>query len=157
MPRFLLLFLIALSLSVPVSAQHGKTKPDPVKQAAWLRAAADSLRSAESERWQVLSVQEQDLPEGKRLSYHLNGKGCLRVDANRFICFISTPADTDPEVGDLTLARDDRGRMALHRAHVCGGILHFVGPAGKPVRRLSDFTRWFRSDTNTLSWEAYKP
>lgn len=158
-PRIASMILLLAAASVPLfaTAQHGKSKPDPAQQAAWLRAAADSLRAASPERWPALKVREQDLAGGKRRSYKLSGRGCLPLEGNRHICFISTSSDTDPGVGDLILARDDRGKMALHRGHVCGGIIHFLGPANKPVQRLSDFTRWFRSDTDTLSWEVFKP
>ncbi|HRY34137.1 MAG TPA: hypothetical protein P5531_14320 [Bacteroidales bacterium] len=103
---------------------------------------------------EIIQCQTIDLIDLQQTTYRLHGQGCIFFVDGSWVTLVSVSSHEDTAVGDITLARDDRGMFYQNDGHVCGGMIHFVIKNRTDIRTAADFFRDSRSDTDDKPWKA---
>ncbi len=105
------------------------------------------------ETHESLSFEKIRQENGIKYSIRLFEKGFLRLSGTDWIYFLSSSAHNNPDVGDITLAIDSKGKIFENSGHVCGGIIHFeTVKIGVPATS-NDFFEFYESDTDGVKWK----
>jgi len=150
----LTLTLIIAFLCSAVSAQHtDEAKFSAKEQQKWLKKSASEMARfiPDSSPGPIIPhITETD--DFYQITYRLEGKGWINFANGAWIYMISSSAHTNPEVGDITLAMDDKKHFYINKSHVCGGIVHFQCRKRIILKSPNDFFNNFESDTDNIPW-----
>jgi len=150
------LLLLLQSRSV-FSQVHGTGDYDPAKRSEWIKETVKKLKAfdpATAEKKQELKFREQD---GEiHQSCRILNEGLVEFESGDWVYIILHSGHEQDSIGDIALAIDRKGKLFKHEGHVCGNICHYETVAPEKYTTSKDFFRYFKDDTEGLSWEKLK-
>jgi hypothetical protein len=69
---------------------------------------------------------------------------------------MSTSAHQTKDIGDITIALNEKGEVYINQGHICGGIIHFKTHKRGLTKTSSSFLKHYNSDTDDESWMEYR-
>ncbi|HNZ43741.1 MAG TPA: hypothetical protein PLI16_05595 [Bacteroidales bacterium] len=153
------LFFVLLSFLFnrnDVTAQHtDSTKISPALQQKWLEQTASRMIDFIPESSTALiNPVINDFEEFYMVSFRLIDSGWIKLKNDQWIFLISSSAHSSSEVGDITIAMDNKKHFYTNNGHVCGGIVHFQCRKKIKLKSPSDFFNNFLSDTDGKPWKS---
>ena len=129
-----------------------KISPNP-KQ-VWMDYAVKRLSSVDSvpETARVFAQQLTAFNDFYKLEFQVRGEGFIRFDNGDWICFITHSSHDDEEIGDVTVARDNHGRVFYNKGHICGGVISFFTKERNVKLNAHTFFDIFLSDSDNEVW-----
>lgn len=88
--------------------------------------------------------------------YRIIDSGLIRFESGEWIYITSHSEHENKKIGDIIIARDQKGNYYYNSAHVCGGIINFEAKSNEPIKSSKDFFRLFKDDVDDVSWEKLK-
>lgn len=155
--RLTLTIIIAFFCSI-VSAQHtDAAKLNPAEQQKWVKKTASEMVQFNPDSSALLIVPHiTETDDYYQITYRLDGKGWINFASGEWIYMISSSAHANPEVGDITLAMDNKKNFYTNNSHVCGGIIHFQCLKKFEIKSPADFFKNFEGDTDNIPWAPVK-
>ncbi|HOY32074.1 MAG TPA: hypothetical protein PKW80_09365 [Bacteroidales bacterium] len=155
---FLIFIYLLASLFIKfneVTAQHTDTaKFSPAIQQKWLEQTASRMIDFIPDTLSGLLKPVTNVFEDYFMfSFRLKDSGWIKLENARWICLISSSAHSNPEVGDITIAMDDKKHFYTNKSHVCGGVVHFQCRKRIILKSPEDFFNNFEGDTDNMPWE----
>ncbi len=151
----LTLTLIIAFLCSAASAQHTDgSKLNIAEQQKWLEKTASGMAQfiPDSSAGPIIPhITETD--DFYQITYRLEGKGWIKLASGKWIYMISSSAHANPEVGDITLAMDNKKNFYTNKSHVCGGLIHYQCLKKIKIKSPADFFKNFEGDTDNIPWE----
>lgn len=128
------------------------------QKSKWLSEAIQFLLTPEyTEQLALLRIDTYET-DSNQLSHRvrLNGKGKLMLENDQWIAMKSHSSHDSKDIGDITVAIENTGRIYISEGHICGGLISFAF-VGKEIRYDTDFFfNHFKSDTESAPWIIYK-
>jgi hypothetical protein len=135
---------------------HAHVNPsaiNPGERENRIASLVENLQSIEAPHNKLsIDMKITDIEDFFQISYRLMGDGYIRFENGDWLFLRSTSSHLNEQVGDITLAIDNRGEIFINEGHVCGGIIHFITHEKKAVKAASDFIQHFMSDTDDQYW-----
>lgn len=158
--QYLTIILILASLFINnnyVTAQHtDATKFCPSLQQKWLEQTASQMIGFIPDTATVLIKPVINaFDDFYMVSYRLKDSGLIKLENARWIFLISSSAHTHPEVGDITIAMDDKKHFYTNKSHVCGEFVHFQCRKKIILKSPKDFFNNFEGDTDNMPWVPF--
>jgi hypothetical protein len=154
LPSHALLLLNESINSKPVNVLNENV--DNPKRDQWIRnSLVDLKKHTLVECLNPIEPAAFELGDVYHLSYRLSGKdGCILFPGSNWIYFISHSIYEDQDVGDITLAIDNKGDIFYNEGHVCGGTIRFYHRSRSRLELTESepFFELFTSDTDEAGW-----
>jgi hypothetical protein len=136
---------------------HAHVNPlaiNQVERENWIHTTIENLQNIQAPQNETsIETNITDIEDFFQISYRLQGSGYIHFDNGDWIYLVSTSSHDTEQVGDLTLAIDNHGKIYLNEGHICGGIIHFIINDKIAVKAASDFIQHFISDTDDIGWK----
>jgi hypothetical protein len=101
----------------------------------------------------VIQSREVDIEDFYQFSYRIiSEEGFIEFENGDWIYLRIHSSHEEEEIGDISLAIDNWGKMYFNQGHVCGGIIHYVTHKKLKVQSVDDFIQNFKSDTDDRPW-----
>jgi hypothetical protein len=135
---------------------HGKKAVvDDKKRNEWISKTVDSLMLKNESDFPCLVINELVHEDFYQASYRLIKKGMIKFEDGSYVKMVSTSAHATTEIGDITLAVNERGDVYVNQGHICGTIIHFNTHQKGLTRTAATFLRDFSSDTDDEQWQLH--
>lgn len=131
------------------------------KREQWYKTALEELVSEKTgSAYETIRIQEYIAEEflyyKKYVKLSKDKSYKLVFSDGSFLVFKCHSVYDSAEIGDITVAINEKNIAYKNDGHVCGGIIHFVELQNKAVHTSHDFIRNFKSDTDFKSWIIIK-
>jgi len=140
---------------VMANGQHGNPSSVVVESLGqWLEQARKGMAGFRPDTCKnIIEVEITDLGEEYyACSYRVDGPGMIRISDTEWIFLVPSSSHDNPEVGDITLAMDQKKRFYMNEGNICGGIIHFQTHDRFELTKSRQFFKYFVSDTNSVRW-----
>ena len=141
--------------SVPAGVlSTGNKKPDNVLRKKWIVNNLEKLKVFNPDKnTSVIQSREVDIEDFYQLSYRITSDEGFIVFGNGDWVYLRVHSSHEKEeIGDISMAIDNWGKLYLNLGHVCGGIIHYVTHKKLKVQSVDDFIQNFKSDTDDRPW-----
>jgi hypothetical protein len=88
----------------------------------------------------------------QKLSCRVTKQGIIKLSNGIWIFIKTNSSHENEEIGDVSMAIDNKQNVFKNDGHVCGGIIHFQTSLLKELKSTSDFFKYFVSDTDSAAW-----
>jgi hypothetical protein len=158
MLRLVTITFILLAGTTFAFGQHaGESLIVPEKRNGWIQATAKELLNIIPDSTiQQTSVNVIEIENDIRLSIRILEEGWIDLSGGNWIYIITTSSHNNPEIGDVSVAIDNRKNVYYNEGHVCGGIIHFETMQLRKLKTSKEFFASFISDTDSMSWKRLK-
>lgn len=140
------------------SQAHDTGDYDPAKRTEWIKETVKKLKTFDpaslAGQKQELNFREQD--GEMHQSCRILNEGLVEFESGDWVYIILHSGHEQDSIGDIALAIDRKGKLFKHEGHVCGNICHYETIAPEKYTTSKDFFRYFKDDTEGLSWEKLK-
>lgn len=127
------------------------------KRAEWIISNIHYLKMIEPKTGiNQIELQIINLEEFFRLSLHIKKEGWINLPNKGWIHIVTSSVHDSPEIGDISLAFDNRSRNFCNTVHVCGGTINFETTKIKKLENIREFLNFFISDTDGIEWKRLK-
>lgn len=136
---------------------HGKqSEVNSKKRDQWIIRTIYQMQSSEDAAiLEDLPAQELVHDEFYQISYRLIERGKIKFDDGSHLFIVSTSAHQTKDIGDITIAINEKGEVFINQGHICGGIIHFKTHKKGLPKTSASFLQHFKSDTDDESWVEY--
>lgn len=146
------LFVVFLNL-VTCYAQHSDNSLIvDEKRNNWLEIQKNELQDFKP----VETTNRLEIKKTKKLSVRVKKDGLIELKNRKWIYIITNSSHTDPEIGDISLAIDNRKNVYYNAGHICGGIIHFETKKLTKLNRPKEFFDYFICDIEGSTWQKIK-
>ena len=148
------LSLVCLSIITISIAQHsGESKISEKKRDKWIQQTTQELRkfSPDSLTPKIM-IDFASYEDWQKLSCRVTKQGMIKLSNGDWIYIRTNSSHENEEIGDVSIAIDDKKDVFKNDGHVCGGIIHFETSLLKELTSTSDFFKYFVSDTDSAAW-----
>jgi hypothetical protein len=143
---------------------HGKELNSAInfeKREQWYKSALEELISEKTIcTYENIRIQEYIAEEflyyKKYIKLSKDKPYKLVFSDGSFLVFTCHSVYDSPEIGDITIAVNEKNIVYKNEGHICGGMISFVTFQNKEVTTSHDFIRNFKSDTDFKSWIILK-
>jgi peptide methionine sulfoxide reductase MsrA len=143
---------------------HGKKMNSRInfeKREKWIAGVTQNLAGKKDAKiYETILLQEYTSEENqyykKYIKLSKDRASKLVFSDGSFLVFTCHSVYDSPEIGDVTVAVNEKNIAYKNDGHVCGGIISFVELQNKAVHTSHDFIRNFKSDTDNKSWIILK-
>lgn len=147
-------FLILATISFSFAQHSDVSEVSAMKQDKWIQETIREFNSFSPDSSVTAIIIDQNIwDDGQKLSCRIVKCGILRLDNGGWIYFKTTSSHENKEIGDVSMAVDDKKNIYKNMGHVCGGIIHFETTQLTKLKETSDFFKFFICDTDSASWE----
>jgi hypothetical protein len=155
--QIILSFMLLLVVFFTSSAQEPEnTKVSPEKRDKWIKETATEMRNFKPDSSiKVVTPSILDLGDRKKLAYKVNKSGIINLINDDWIYIITHSSHQDEEIGDVSLAVDNKRHIYINEDHVCGGVIRFETDQITELNKSSDFFKYFVSDTALKGWDKF--
>lgn len=133
---------------------HGKTVSiDLKKRDAWIAQQIKNLSVRHIDTaYTIMTMRELIHEHFYQASYRLIDKGMIKFEDGSYLKMISTSSHTRSDIGDVTVAINEKGDVYINQGHICGRIIHFNTHQRDKVKTAADFITHFTCDTDDEPW-----
>jgi hypothetical protein len=143
---------------------HGKKMNSRInleKREQWIDGVTQNLAGKkDADNYETIMFQEYKSEENQYYKKYIklsNDKPYKLVFSDgSFLVFTCHSVYDSPEIGDITIAVNEKNIVYKNEGHICGGMISFVTFQNKEVTTSHDFIRNFKSDTDFKSWIILK-
>lgn len=153
--KFAIALIIILLSGLPTFSQHvDNNGVDEAKRTEWLEQMISKLRDVKPDTCSaIVQPKITEVDDYYRLSYRFTAPGCIRFENGESVFITLNSSHDNPEIGDVSMAVDNRSRVFVNFGHVCGGIIHFIIEQKIEIHSVDDFFQYTISDTDSKSWK----
>jgi len=112
----------------------------------WIKSQEDTL-------FELLTAKVVDLSDYKQTSYRVKERGTIRFLNGEEVKIIIHSSHEDGEIGDVSMAITNEGKVYVNYGHICGGLIHFYKKDGEIPSSSNDFFNHYLSDTDDMKWQ----
>lgn len=120
----------------------------------WMESVVKRISSVDSvpETARVFAPQLTTFNDFYKLEFQIRGEGFICFDNGDWIYFMTHSSHDDEEIGDITVARDNLGRVFYNNGHICGGVIAFFTKERDVNFSAYNFFDIFLSDSDNEVW-----
>ena len=148
------LSLVCLSIITISIAQHsGESKISEKKRDKWIQKTTQELRkfSPDSLTPKIM-IDFASYEDWQKLSCRVMKTGIIKLNNGDWIYIKTSSSHENEEIGDVSMAIDNKKDIYKNEGHVCGGIINFETSLLSELKITSDFFKYFVSDTDSSKW-----
>ena len=151
--RFALILAIILLNLVSSAQDSDPSKISAEKRELLIQETARSLKNFSPDSTvKVIAQMTTDRSGGKLIYYKVRNSGIIRLNNGDWIYIMTGSSHDNEEVGDFSLAVDNKKNIYLNEDHVCGGIIRFETDKIPELNKTAEFFKYFVSDYNAMGW-----
>ena len=147
-----LLMLVTINLA---NAQHSDpSQVSAEKQNRWISETTRVLRNFSPDSTIApVTIDKYVWENGQKISCRVIKSGIIRLENGSWIYITTTSSHENQEIGDVSMAVDDKKNIYKNMGHVCAGIIHFETTQLTELKNTADFFKYFVNDTDDAGWE----
>lgn len=127
------------------------------KRNDWLKNKKNELLKFQPDNYNnKLMVKEIVIGNTTKLSVRVKQEGLIDLNNGKWIFIVTNSSHNDQEIGDVSLAIDNKKKIYYNPGHICGGIIHFETKKLKKLSTTKEFFDYFICDTEGAAWEKFK-
>ena len=155
--QIILSFMLLLVVIFRSNAQESENSNiSPEKRNKWIKETAKELKNFKPDTSvKVILPYILDAGETKKLAYKVNKSGIINLNNGDWVYIITHSSHQDEEIGDVSLAVDNKRHIFINEDHVCGGVIRFETDQITELKKSSDFFKYFVSDTASKGWDKF--
>ncbi|MCT4622765.1 MAG: hypothetical protein N4A46_04010 [Schleiferiaceae bacterium] len=138
-------------------AQEHHNEIDKKTRKQWIKEMKHSLSSMNPDTVKRnVELKTRDKKGLLHQEYRIVYSGIIHFEQGEWIYVTLNSSHKNPQVGDISMARDQDGKIYYSLGHVCGKIVHYVAQSKEPYSSSSDFIKYFTDDTDHAHWKVLK-